>query len=120
MPSANTLVRWVDENAFAFTLQARPCPTLGRPVRLWDGSLDYSPALLRKPFGFHLAMDTLPSGRRLRHDVSVGTFPWLSPSFPTSCPFRVLLIHVSPAGEALPPPLDMAPLIWAPEGLQPS
>src|SRR5271169_2046963 len=24
--------------------------------------LDYGPVLLRKPFGFHLAMDTLPSG----------------------------------------------------------
>ena len=32
MPSANTLVRWVDENAFAFIVQARPCPTFGRPV----------------------------------------------------------------------------------------
>jgi hypothetical protein len=32
VPSANTLVRWVDENAFAFIVQARPCPTLGRPV----------------------------------------------------------------------------------------
>src|SRR5215831_15725727 len=32
VPSANTLVRWVDEqNAFAFIRQARPCPTLGRP-----------------------------------------------------------------------------------------
>ena len=33
MPPANTLVRWVDENAFASIVQARPCPTLGRPVR---------------------------------------------------------------------------------------
>src|SRR5260370_7413737 len=24
--------------------------------------LDYGPVLLRRPFGFHLAMDTLPSG----------------------------------------------------------
>jgi len=31
--SANTLVRWVDENAFASIVQARPCPTFGRPVR---------------------------------------------------------------------------------------
>ncbi len=33
VPPANTLVRWVDENAFASILQARPCPTFGRPVR---------------------------------------------------------------------------------------
>jgi hypothetical protein len=32
VPSANTLVRWVNENAFAFVVQARPCPTFGRPV----------------------------------------------------------------------------------------
>ena len=35
MPSANTLVRWVNENAFAFIVQARPCPTFGRPVHPW-------------------------------------------------------------------------------------
>jgi hypothetical protein len=35
VPSANTLVRWVDENAFASVVQARPCPTFGRPVRHW-------------------------------------------------------------------------------------
>ena len=62
VPSANTLVRWVDENAFASILQARPCPTFGRPVRPWDGSLDYGPVFLRIPFGFHLTMDTLSSG----------------------------------------------------------
>ena len=32
VPSANTLVRWVDENAFASIVQARPCPIFGRPV----------------------------------------------------------------------------------------
>jgi hypothetical protein len=26
--------------------------------------IDYSPVLLLMPFGFHLAMDTLPSGNR--------------------------------------------------------
>ena len=31
--SAYTLVRWVDESAFASIVQARPCPTFGRPVR---------------------------------------------------------------------------------------
>ena len=34
VPSANTLVRWVDENAFAPIVQARPCPIFGRPVHL--------------------------------------------------------------------------------------
>ena len=34
MPSANTLVRWANENAFAFIVQARPFPTFGRPVHL--------------------------------------------------------------------------------------
>jgi hypothetical protein len=52
-------------NAFASIVQARPCPTFGRPVRQRDGSLDYSPAVLRKPSGFHLAVDTLPSGSRI-------------------------------------------------------
>jgi len=34
VPSANTLVRWVNEYAFALELRARPCPTFGRPVHL--------------------------------------------------------------------------------------
>ena len=53
MPTANTLVRWVNENAFAFIVQARPCPTFGRPVhrrgsphRLRPGT---SPHTLRIP-----------------------------------------------------------------------
>ena len=62
VPSANTLVRWVNENAFASIVQARPCPTFGRPVHQWGRPLDYGPVLLLKPFGFHLAVDTLPSG----------------------------------------------------------
>jgi hypothetical protein len=33
VPSANTLVRWVNENAFAPIVRARPCPTFGRPAR---------------------------------------------------------------------------------------
>ena len=37
VPSANTLVRWVNENAFASIVQARPCPTFGRPVHLRGG-----------------------------------------------------------------------------------
>jgi len=62
VPSANTLVRWVNENAFVSEVQTRPCPTFGRPVHLGVCPLDYGPVLLRRPFGFHLAMDTLPSG----------------------------------------------------------
>jgi hypothetical protein len=55
------LVRWVNENAFASIVQARPCPTFGRPVHLRGSPIDYGPVVLRMPFGFHLAMDTLPS-----------------------------------------------------------
>jgi hypothetical protein len=47
--------------AFASKLQARPCPTFGRPVHRRGCPLDYGPVLLLMPFGFHLAMDTLPS-----------------------------------------------------------
>ena len=34
VPPANTLVRWVNENAFVSEVQTRPCPTFGRPVHL--------------------------------------------------------------------------------------
>ena len=44
--------------------------------------IDYGPVLLRKPFGFHLAVDTLPSP-----------------------------VTATGASEALPPLLDMAPSI---------
>src|ERR1019366_3493903 len=60
--SANTLVRWVNENAFAPILRARPGPTFGRPVHLRDGSLGYGPVLPLMPFGSPLTVDTLPSG----------------------------------------------------------
>jgi len=53
--------------------------------------IDYSPVLLLMPFGFHLAMDTLPSEA-----------------------------NISSASDALPPLLDIALLIRAPEGLEPS
>ena len=91
VPSANTLVRWVNENAFASIVPARPCPTFGRPVhlrgsphRLRPGS---SPHALRIP-----SRDGHPALRRI------------TPS----------------ADDALPPSLDIAPLIRVPEGLQPS
>ena len=53
-------------NAFAPIQQARPGPTLGRPVRLRVTPIDYSPAVLRRPFGSRLTADTLPSGRPQR------------------------------------------------------
>src|SRR5271157_2879958 len=51
-------------NAFAPIVRARPCPIFGRPVRLRGGPIDYSPILLLMPFGFQIALDTLPSGTR--------------------------------------------------------
>jgi len=56
-------------SAFASIVQAQPCPIFGRPVHLWDLSLDYGPVLLLMPFGFHLTVDTLPS-RELQEDGS--------------------------------------------------
>jgi hypothetical protein len=50
--------------------------------------IDYGPVLLLMPFGFRLTTDTLPSEE-----------------------------NFSSASEALPPLLDTAPLIRAPEGL---
>ena len=91
VPSANTLVRWVNEYAFAFIVQPRPCPTFGRPVHLRSRPLDYGPVLLLMPFGFRLATDTLPSEK-----------------------------NFSSASEALPPLLDTVILIRSPEGLEPS
>ena len=55
---------WFDREepcAFASIVQARPYPIFGRPVHLRDGSLDYNPVVLLKPFRSHLAMSTLPS-----------------------------------------------------------
>jgi hypothetical protein len=40
--------------------------------------LDYGPVLLRKPFGFRLTADTLPSGS---YRVVAPGSPWLSPTF---------------------------------------
>ena len=87
VPSANTLVRWVNENAFAFIVQARPCPTFGRPVhrrgsphRLRPGT---SPHALRIP-----PRDGHPALRRTAGGGfrSALACVRLSPS----CPFRLL------------------------------
>ena len=66
MPSAITLVRWVNENAFVLEVQTRPCPTFGRPVhlgfphRLRPGT---SPHALRiPPHGGHPALRSTASG----------------------------------------------------------
>ncbi len=61
VPPAHTLVRWVDENAFAPIVRARPCPTFGRPVRHGDGSPRLRPgtsphALRIPPRGGHPAL----------------------------------------------------------------
>jgi hypothetical protein len=40
--------------------------------------IDYGPVLLRRPFGFHLAMDTLPS--EVQQAVALGR-SWLYPAF---------------------------------------
>ena len=73
VPSANTLIRWVNENAFASIVQARPCPTFGRPVHQRDRPLDYGPVLLLKPSRFHLAVDTLSSGCPVGQNANLGT-----------------------------------------------
>lgn len=78
VPSANTLVRWVNENAFAPIVRARPCPTFGRPVRPWGSPLDYGPVLLRIPFGSRLAAGTLSS--EACRAVAPGP-SWLCPAF---------------------------------------
>ena len=87
--------------AFAPIQQARPCPTLGRPVRLRVTPIDYGPVVLRMPFGLCLTTDALPS-RALQSNGfrSALACVRLSPS----CPFR--LLHTFPtalASEELPP-----------------
>jgi hypothetical protein len=81
VPPAHTLVRRVNENAFASTVRPRLFPSLADrlPQAL---AFDYGPVLLRMPFGFHLTVNTLPSGSLL-----------------------------PPASETLLPLLDMMPLI---------
>src|SRR5215469_924843 len=66
VPSAITLVRWVNENAFVSEVQTRPCQTFGRPVhlgfphRLRPGT---SPHAFRiPPHGGHPALRRTASG----------------------------------------------------------
>src|ERR1700727_2462557 len=104
-------------NAFAPIVRARPDPIFGRPVHPGSPPIDYSPILLRIPFGFHLAADTLSS--EARRSVAQGP-PCLFPAFAfvprKSSPY----LPIASASEALPPLLDTALLIRAPEGLYPS
>jgi hypothetical protein len=61
--------------------------------------IDYGPVLLLMPFGFHLAMDTLPSGnRKWWLQVRLGCIQ-LSPS----CPFRPLHTFLSPGPRGITP-----------------
>jgi len=80
--------------------------------------IDYGPVLLLMPFGFHLAMDTLPS--EVQQAVALGR-SWPYPAF-AFVPVLDLSIPSTFSGQRGCEPrfLDMAPLIWAPEGLQPS
>ena len=60
---------------------------MGWPPRLRPGT---SPQTLQSPpRGGHPVL-RLSSGQ----NANLGSFPWQFPSFPTSCPFRVLLIRV--------------------------
>ena len=91
MPSANTLVRWVNENAFASIVQARPCPTFGRPVHLRG-----SPHRLRPGTSPHALRIPPRDGHPALRRTAGGGFRSalacirLSPS----CPFR--LLHTFP------------------------
>jgi len=86
VPSANTLVRWVNENAFASIMQARPCPTFGRPVHRRGSPHrlrpDTSPHALRIPSrdGHPALRSTAGSGFR----SALACF-----RLSLSCPFRL-------------------------------
>src|SRR5271165_3447657 len=69
VPSANTLVRWVNENAFAPVLRARPCPTFGRPVRPWG-----SPHRLRPGTSPHTLRIPPRDGHPVLRSTSSGGF----------------------------------------------
>jgi hypothetical protein len=87
VPSAITLVRWVNENAFVSETQTRPCPTFGRPVHL--GGL--SPSITARYFSAGPSDSTSrwtpcpPKYSKRWLQVGLGCIQ-LSPS----CPFRPL------------------------------
>ena len=106
VPPANTLVRWVNENAFVLEVQTRPCPTLGRPVhlgfphRLQPGTSP--PALRIPPHGGHPALRSTASGG-FRSVLAVS-------SFRLRARLDVSIPSPSPASEATNP----ASWIWRP------
>jgi hypothetical protein len=120
VPPAHTLVRWVDENAFASIVQARPCPTFGRPVHQWDSSLDYGPVFLRRPFRFYLTIDTLPSETIVSASEELPpAFGYVSPH-PRDRGTLTLLISVLPSTHyglirlPMPRPLASSPRLRVP------
>src|SRR5262249_705208 len=116
VPSANTLVRWVDEK------RLRPHSAGSTLPHLWPtGSSRGGPPRLRPGTSPH-ALRIPP---RAAHPPLRVTDRWLHAPLgclrlSPSCPFWVLHPFPLPASEELPPLLDTAPLIRAPEGLQPS
>jgi hypothetical protein len=103
---------WIP-NAFAPILRARPFPVFGRPVHHGLAPFDYGPAVLRMPFGFRLAADTLPSGwvrpRSLSRSPDLGISSTVRSLFPKLCLLQFLPYPVTPASELLHPLLDTTP-----------
>ena len=116
VPPANTLVRWVNENAFAPIVQARPCPTFGRPVhpgfphRLRPGT---SPHALRIP-----SRDGHPALRVLRLPGQRGFIPAFGYGTPhlstrgtlTLLNNALLSAHYKPLRHPMPPGPSLAGL----------
>src|SRR2546426_3100298 len=100
VPSANTLVRWVNENAFACIVQARPCPPLADQFIFGVAPIDYSRVLLLMPFGFHLTMDTLPSGNC---GAAAPGPPWSVSGFPLRAPFGLSIPSTLPGQRGITP-----------------
>src|SRR5713101_4435963 len=69
--------------------------------------IDYGPVLLRRPFGFHLAVDTLPS--EVQQAMASGR-SWLYPAFAFVPVWTSPYLPLSPASEATNP----ASWIWRP------
>jgi hypothetical protein len=78
-------------NAFASNGRLDLAPPSADQFIFGLAPVDYGPVLLRRPFGFRLTADTLPSGNyRVVAQVRLGCVR-LSPS----CPFRLLHTFLS-------------------------
>src|ERR1700747_526777 len=78
--------------------------------------IDYSPVLLLMPFGFHLTMDTLPSGNcEWWLQVRLGCI-LLSPA----CPFRLVHPCLSPGPRGITPAFGYGAPHPSARGTQPS